>query len=156
MDCSAQRELDSLHSYLPSLLAKKYNKRGGWRCGLPRLVSAFLANNKACFCLDELLWALSFHNPRPLGLCFADPLCEWIKTWAEGMDWAFQCGFIKRRQTHHVLFRKWKPHFVFFFILRLWQMCLKKNVSGGRWCGHFFICEGVKFCYSSSPSTRSP
>lgn len=56
MDCSAQREIDSLHSYyLPSLLAKKYNKRGGWRRGLPWLVSTFLANNKEWLCLDESL-----------------------------------------------------------------------------------------------------
>lgn len=71
---------------------KKYNKRGGWRCGLPRLVSTFLADNKACLCLDEPLWALSFHNPRPLSLCFADPLCQWIKMWAEGMDWPFSAA----------------------------------------------------------------
>lgn len=34
---------------------KKYNKRGEWHCGLPQLVSTFLADNKACLCLDELL-----------------------------------------------------------------------------------------------------
>lgn len=78
---------------------KQCNKRGGWRRGLPQLVSTFLADNKGCLCLDELLRALSFHNPRPHTLCFSDPMCQWIKMWDVQMDWAFQRHFIKCKQT---------------------------------------------------------
>lgn len=91
---------------------KKYNKRGGWSCGLARLVSTFRADNKACLCLDEPLGVLLFHNPRPHRLCLADPVCQRIKLWAGRMDWAFQryftewarasgtCQSAKSRVTH--------------------------------------------------------
>lgn len=74
---------------------RKYNKRGGWRCGRARLVSTFQADNKACLCLGEPLLGSSFHNPRPHGLCSAELVCRWIKVWAEWMDW---CGY--SRGTH--------------------------------------------------------
>lgn len=110
-----KHETDSLQ--LPMLVhwqnkikkKKKCNKGGGWRCGLPRLVSTFLANNKGCHSLDELLRALSFHNPRPLGLCFPDPVCQWIKMWDVQMDWAFQHHFIKCKQTPWAIQKVKKP-----------------------------------------------
>lgn len=124
---------------------KKYNKRGGWRCGLPRLVSTFLADNKACLCLDEPLWALSFHNPRPLSLCFADPLCQWIKIWAEGMDWAFQRCFIKRRQTHQSETEK-NPLLTLFHLWLAPNMFQKRTrVKTGGVKNHFFTCHSVTF-----------
>lgn len=138
---------------------KKYNKRRGWRCGLPRLVSTFLADNKACLCLDEPLWALSFHNPRPLSLCFADPLCQWIKIWAEGMDWAFQCRFIKRSPTHQGLVKskkekkKWTTPDSFSSLTH--YKCVSKipRPKTGGMRSHFFTCESVTVCFGAFPST---
>lgn len=117
-------EWNGLSVQLPSesIGKKKSNKRGGWRCGLPWLVSTFLADNKACLCLDEPLWALSFHNPRPHSLCFADPLCQWIKIWAERMDSAFQRYFIKCRHTHTKGLSESKTKWLFFIFDSL-QMC---------------------------------
>lgn len=135
---------------------KTYNKRGGWCCGLPRLVSTFLANNKACLCLDEPLWALSFHNPRPLSLCFADPMCQWIKIWAKGMDWAIQHCFIKRRQTCQGLVRKLKSPTQDSFSSLIHYKCFKNNPSEERQYEkiYLFTCWSVKLSYGAFPSTR--
>lgn len=129
---------------------KKYNKRGGWRCGLPRLVSTFLADNKACLCLDEPLWALSFHNPRPLSLCFADPLCQWIKMWAEGMDWPFSAIALKAdRQTRgYSESRKPTPD-CSLSLTR--DKCVSKTTCVKTDCvkNHLFTCQSATLCYGA-------
>lgn len=78
---------------------KKYNKRGGWRCGLARLVSTFRADNKACLCLDEPPGVLLFHNPRPHRLCLAEPVCRRIKLWDGRMDWAYFTEWARTSRT---------------------------------------------------------
>lgn len=132
---------------------KKYNKRGGWRCGLLWLVSTFLADNKACLCLDEPLWALSFHNPRPHSLCFADPLCQWIKIWAERMNSAFQRYFIKCRHTPRAC-QKAKQNDSFFFdsleMCRVFFFFFKVKTVGVK--NHLFTCQTVTFSYGTFPS----
>lgn len=139
----------------PVYCQKKYNKRGGWRCGPPWLVSTFLADNKACLCLDEPLWALSFNNPRPRSLCFADPLCQWIKIWAERMDSTCQHYFIKCSRTHQRLVRKQKNKNK-QFVFHLWLInkgvvvvCFVLKVKTVWKKNHLFTCQTVTFSYIS-------
>ena len=71
MEWSNRNEKDSLRGYLPSLLAKKVQQKE--RLALrPSMVSQHIPGRQQ----SMPLWALSFHNPRPLSLCFADPLCQ--------------------------------------------------------------------------------
>lgn len=157
MEHRGRDEMDSMCSYLPSLLAKKkkkkYNKGEGWRCGLPRLVSTFLVDNKACLCLDEPLWALSFHNPRPHSLCFSDPLCQWIKIWAERMDSAFQHNFHqKQTRTKDLWGNQKKERKYLFHLWLITNVFLLRSRDSPNEKNYPFTRQTATFSYGTLPS----